>query len=167
MTVQKFKPRGTAEEQQPSADILSTLGEPLDDKEQQGQLCYRAAPQDSENLLGRVLAGESRAHCIVRFTVFNESSRLGVIQFETLCSSPEILLNRRKSCEAKSVRLGKLARIISLISRDIHLQIFVSRYSSSDIHLEISNSRELGRKRESPREFRSLFPEQRFRFRSN
>ncbi|XP_017754792.1 PREDICTED: uncharacterized protein LOC108546988 [Eufriesea mexicana] len=59
MTVQEFKPRGSAaEEQQPSGDILSPSSEPLDnDKEQSAQVCYRGAPQDSENLLGRVLAG--------------------------------------------------------------------------------------------------------------
>ncbi|TGZ47469.1 Uncharacterized protein DBV15_00060 [Temnothorax longispinosus] len=63
MTVQKVKPRGTAaEEQQPSAsDILSPSGEPHEnDKEQQSaRNCYRGTgPQDSENLLGCVLAGE-------------------------------------------------------------------------------------------------------------
>lgn len=60
MTVQEFKPRGSAaEEQQPSGDILSPSSEPLDnDKEQSAQVCYRGAPQDSENLLGRVLAGK-------------------------------------------------------------------------------------------------------------
>jgi hypothetical protein len=64
MTVQKVKPRGTAaEEQQPSAsDILSPSGEPHEnDKEQQAaRNCYRGTggPQDSENLLGCVLAGE-------------------------------------------------------------------------------------------------------------
>ncbi|KAG7196390.1 hypothetical protein KM043_000079, partial [Ampulex compressa] len=60
MTVQKFKPRGSAaEEQQAPADILSPLaGEsPENEKEQSGQGGrYRGAPQDSENLLGRVLA---------------------------------------------------------------------------------------------------------------
>ncbi|XP_076243996.1 uncharacterized protein LOC143185146 [Calliopsis andreniformis] len=64
MTVQKFKPRGSAaEEQQPSGDILSPFNETLDiDKEQQpSQLCYRSAPQDSENLLGRVLAGKDKS----------------------------------------------------------------------------------------------------------
>lgn len=61
MTVQEFKPRGSAaEEQQPSGDILSPSSEPLDnDKEQSAQVCYRGAPQDSENLLGRVLAGKT------------------------------------------------------------------------------------------------------------
>lgn len=62
MTVQKVKPRGTAaEEQQPSAsDILSPSGEPHEnDKEQSARNCYRGTgPQDSENLLGCVLAGE-------------------------------------------------------------------------------------------------------------
>ncbi|XP_018404874.1 PREDICTED: uncharacterized protein LOC108781420 [Cyphomyrmex costatus] len=60
MTVQKVKPRGTAaEEQQPSAsDILSPSGEPHEnDKEQSTRNCYRGTgPQDSENLLGCVLA---------------------------------------------------------------------------------------------------------------
>lgn len=58
--MQEFKPRGSAaEEQQPSGDILSPSSEPLDnDKEQSAQVCYRGAPQDSENLLGRVLAGK-------------------------------------------------------------------------------------------------------------
>ncbi|XP_031771386.1 uncharacterized protein LOC116414080 [Apis florea] len=61
MTVQEFKPRGSsAEEQQPSGDILSPSSEPLDnEKEQSAQICYRGAHQDSENLLGRVLAGKS------------------------------------------------------------------------------------------------------------
>lgn len=63
MTVQKVKPRGTAaEEQQPSAsDILSPSSEPQEnDKEQSARNCYRGpgGPQDSENLLGCVLAGE-------------------------------------------------------------------------------------------------------------
>lgn len=62
MTVQKVKPRGTAaEEQQPSAsDILSPSGEPHEnDKEQSTRNCYRGTgPQDSENLLGCVLAGK-------------------------------------------------------------------------------------------------------------
>ncbi|XP_076291971.1 ecdysone-induced protein 75 isoform X3 [Lasioglossum baleicum] len=57
MTVQKFKSRGSASEEQQSGDILTPSNEPLDsDKEQSGQICYRGAPQDSENLLGRVLA---------------------------------------------------------------------------------------------------------------
>ncbi|KZC12988.1 hypothetical protein WN55_04885 [Dufourea novaeangliae] len=58
MTVQKFKPRGgSATEEQQSGDILTPSNEPLDnDKEQSAQICYRGAPQDSENLLGRVLA---------------------------------------------------------------------------------------------------------------
>ncbi|XP_043593110.1 uncharacterized protein LOC122572323 [Bombus pyrosoma] len=69
MTVQEFKPRGSAaEEQQPSGDILSPSSEPLDnDKEQSAQVCYRGAPQDSENLLGRVLADSTRKRIWQRY----------------------------------------------------------------------------------------------------
>ncbi|XP_076393670.1 ecdysone-induced protein 75 isoform X4 [Megachile rotundata] len=60
MTVQEFKSRGSAaDEQQPSGDILSPPNDLDNDKEQSAQVCYRGAPQDSENLLGRVLAGKS------------------------------------------------------------------------------------------------------------
>jgi len=62
MTVQKVKPRGTvAEEHQSTAsDILSPSSESQEnDKEQSARACCRGPGlQDSENLLGRVLAGE-------------------------------------------------------------------------------------------------------------
>lgn len=70
MTVQKFKPRGSATEEQQSGDILSPSNEQLDnEKDQSGQICYRGALQDSENLLGRVLAGK-----LVHLTIIKSAS---------------------------------------------------------------------------------------------
>ncbi|EZA58075.1 hypothetical protein X777_01456 [Ooceraea biroi] len=61
MTVQKVKPRGTvAEEQSTASDILSPSSESQEnDKERSARGCCRGPGlQDSENLLGCVLAGE-------------------------------------------------------------------------------------------------------------
>lgn len=61
MTVQKIKPRGTGatEEQQPSTSDIFTPSEPHENDKEQSEMrnCYRGQ-QDSENLLGCVLAGE-------------------------------------------------------------------------------------------------------------
>ena len=64
MTVQEFKPHGNAEEQ-PAGDILSPAQDVLEnEKESSSSTGYHRSgstaypPQDSENLLGRVLAGE-------------------------------------------------------------------------------------------------------------
>lgn len=63
MTVQEFKPRGSAEEQ-PAGDILSPAPDPLENEKESSSSGYHRSdptayqPQDSENLLGRVLAGK-------------------------------------------------------------------------------------------------------------
>lgn len=63
MTVQEFKPRGNAEEQ-PVGDILSPAPDPLENEKESSSGGYNRdsgtayPPQDSENLLGRVLAGK-------------------------------------------------------------------------------------------------------------
>lgn len=56
MTVQELKPRGSAEaQQQSSADILSPH---VLENEKESSQTYRVNQHDSENLLGRVLAGK-------------------------------------------------------------------------------------------------------------
>lgn len=58
MTVQEFKQRSSnAEEQRVSNDILSANVDNLDNEKEPAYQPYRSN-QDSENLLGRVLAGE-------------------------------------------------------------------------------------------------------------
>lgn len=57
MTVQEFKPRSGGGDGQQAVDILSPPPDTLDnDKESNFREVF--LPQDSENLLGRVLAGE-------------------------------------------------------------------------------------------------------------
>lgn len=66
MTVQKVKPRGSVTEEHQSStasDILSSESQENDKERQPARttICCRvlmAGPQDSENLLGRVLAGK-------------------------------------------------------------------------------------------------------------
>lgn len=57
MTVQELKPRGGAEGQPRTGDILSPPEVPENDKDSLYREVY--PPQDSENLLGRVLAGKN------------------------------------------------------------------------------------------------------------
>uniref|UniRef100_A0A6V7IJK5 Uncharacterized protein n=1 Tax=Bracon brevicornis TaxID=1563983 RepID=A0A6V7IJK5_9HYME len=75
MTVQEFKPRGAGGgnggvdvgQQQP-VDILSPP-ESIDNDKEQHQQHQHFAPQDSENLLGRVLAGKLLNSIIFTFFV--------------------------------------------------------------------------------------------------
>lgn len=64
MTVQEFKPRGGSEEQ-PSNDILYAPSPEVLDNEKESAQGYRS--QDSENLLGRVLAGEPGYQLFIYF----------------------------------------------------------------------------------------------------
>lgn len=104
--MQKFKPRGSAAEEQQSGDILSPSNEQLDnEKEQSGQICYRGALQDSENLLGRVLAGKL-VHLRVIKSASNESKSFSSGFRVSLSSSARFRI-REINTPARPGRIGE------------------------------------------------------------